>query len=86
MIAKYNNISLVVGGSGLVVQIIGFAKDQEPLLFPIGALLLLVGFGYYAKAKGRSPVWGALGLLSIVGLFCLSMLKDLTLDAKQPKN
>src|ERR1041385_9111044 len=42
----------------------------------IGAVLLIVGLGYYAKAKGYSGVLGLLELLSCLGLLILALLPD----------
>jgi len=44
----------------------------------VGALLLIVGFGFYAKAKGHSAAWGLLGLLSCIGLLILAVMPDKT--------
>jgi hypothetical protein len=46
------------------------------LLFVIGATLFLWGCGQYAKGKGYSPYWGALGLLYILGLIVLVFMPD----------
>ena|SRR6478609_9501745 len=44
----------------------------------IGAVLLIVGLCFYAKAKGYSAVLGLLGLLSCIGLLILAVLPDKT--------
>ena len=44
------------------------------LMLSSGTLLLVIGFAYYAKAKGRSPAWSLLGLASIVGWIVLLFL------------
>ena len=36
-----------------------------------GTALLLAGFAYYAKAKGRHPAWCLMAFLSIIGLIVL---------------
>ncbi|MBI5368226.1 MAG: hypothetical protein HZA54_14420 [Planctomycetes bacterium] len=41
------------------------------ILSLVGVALLIVGFGFYARMRGRSPLWGALGILSCVGLAIL---------------
>ncbi len=51
-------------------QLLAFA------LLLVGTVLAFVGFGYYAKAKGRSMAWGLCGFLSFVGLVILALLKD----------
>ena len=84
MIAQYNTKSFVLGIPGLVLQTAGwFIRDAEGFMTPVGftiALcgtgLLLVGFMFYAKAKGRHPAWCLMGLLSLIGLIVLACLKD----------
>jgi len=46
-------------------------------------ILVIIGLGYYAKAKGYSAVLGLLGLLSCIGLFALAVLPDKTEDQPQ---
>ncbi len=46
------------------------------MLVLLGTVLLIIGLVYYAKAKGRHPAWGIMGLLSIIGLIVLALLKD----------
>jgi len=75
MIKKYNNISLVWGILGIVLQIAGTVIGQNLILI-LGTVFLTIGLAYYAKAKGRSPVWCLMGFLSIIGLIILSYLKD----------
>ncbi len=48
------------------------------LVMLIGTVLLLVGFAFYAKAKGRSPWWCLFAFLSLIGLIVLACLKDLS--------
>jgi len=86
MDANLNRVSLYWGVPGLTIQTLGYIVANvmvEPLmaLFFLlvsvaGTVLLLVGLGYYAKAKGHSPVWGLLGLLSCVGIVVLAVLPD----------
>ena len=38
--------------------------------------MVLVGFAYYAKAKGRNPLWCLAAFLSLIGLIILALLKD----------
>jgi hypothetical protein len=69
---------------GIILQIIGYAmNDNAPELNPMAVMLLLVGtvlaiigFGYYARAKGRSMAWGLAGFLGLIGLVVLALLKD----------
>ena len=87
MIKRYNNLSFLFFVPGMVAQIAGLVmgpKDVDhesftPLVLALligGTLLCFIGFGYYAKAKGRSMAWGALGFFSFPGLIALSLLKD----------
>ncbi|RPJ30974.1 MAG: hypothetical protein EHM35_12395 [Planctomycetaceae bacterium] len=84
MIAKYNRLSFVFGVPGIVMQIAGnFQRGPDGLmtlpgagLVLLGTVLLMIGLAYYAKAKGRSPAWCLMALLSIIGLLVLAWLKD----------
>jgi len=83
MNASENRKSLMFGVPGIVLQIAGNVKMRsEPedalglVLALVGTVLLIVGLAFYAKAKGRSPAWGLMGLLSIIGLIVLALLKD----------
>ena len=76
MIAKYNKLSFVWAIPGLIIQFAG-ALIENPLIQLVGAAFVIVGLSYYAKAKGRTPAWGLMGILSIVGLIVLACLKDL---------
>jgi hypothetical protein len=42
----------------------------------VGTVLLLIGLGYYAVAKGRNAVWCLAAILGIFGLIILALLKD----------
>ncbi len=94
MIAKYNSISFVFGIPGLILQTAGwFIRDPEGFLTPLGSILayggtglLLVGFLFYAKAKGRHPAWCLMGLLSLIGLIILACLKDKKIPMVSEKN
>lgn len=44
-----------------------------------GTLLAVVGFAFYASAKGRSPAWSVLALASIIGWIIL-----VSLESKRP--
>jgi hypothetical protein len=94
MIAEYNTKSFVFGIPGLVLQTVGyFIRDAEGVMTPLGfiiaicgTVLLLVGFIFYAKAKGRHPAWCMFGLLSIIGLIVLACLKDKSISQGSEKN
>lgn len=85
MDAAQNRTSLMFGVPGIVLQIVGalMGRDIIPggetvgLIVQIaGTILLIVGLSFYARAKGRHPAWGLLGLLSIIGLIVLAVLPD----------
>ena len=76
MIAKYNKLSFVWAIPGLIIQVVG-GLIENPLIQLVGAGFVIVGLSYYAMAKGRTPAWGLMGILSIVGLIVLACLKDL---------
>jgi len=88
MIERYNNISLLLGVPGILMQTAGrvilMSPERQGLglaVSLIGTTLLLGGFAYYAKAKGRHPAWRLMAFLSIIGLIVLACLKDLEPDA-----
>jgi hypothetical protein len=84
MVKRYNNLSFLFFIPGTILQIIGYAMnesspDPNPLataLLLVGTVLAIIGFGYYAKAKGRSMAWGLVGFLGLIGLLVLALLKD----------
>ena len=91
MIARYNNLSLLLGVPGLILQIAGnvmrLPSEGAPaaaghrgrlggLLLLAGTVMLFFGLAYYAKAKGRSPAWCLMALLSLVGIIVLACLSD----------
>ena len=51
----------------------------------LGAVLLIIGLCYYAKAKGYSVVLGLLGLFSCIGMLILAVLPDKTKDKTKDK-
>jgi hypothetical protein len=94
MIKRYNNLSFVFGLPGLVLQVVGLMLDTQlrsNLGFVVelgGTVLLLTGFSYYAKAKGRHPAWCLVAFLSCFGPIILAFLKDKSnqVGAAQPAN
>ena len=90
MIKRYNQLSLLLGVPGLILQIAGrFLQNAEGFITPMGwiislagTVLLLVGLAYYAKSKGRHPAWCLFALLSIIGLIVLALLKDKAVDGE----
>jgi len=45
-------------------------------IYLVGTVLLVIGFGFYVRSKGRSPAWSLLALISIIGWVILVILKD----------
>ena len=87
MIKRYNNLSFLFFIPGFIVQVAGvvLSKQRDPsqppspavtLLLFGGLVLMFTGFALYSKAKGRSPLWGFCGFLSLLGLIVLALLKD----------
>jgi hypothetical protein len=90
MIARYNNISLLAGVPGIILQVVGQVMRQNPgqetvgyLVLALGTALLLFGLAYYAMAKGRNPAWCLLAFLSLLGLIILACLSDLAPDGRE---
>ena len=92
MNARYNQLSFAFGVPGIIIQSIGMfggqvlvANSSSPETFGplmgligiVGTALLLTGLAYYAKAKGRHPLWCLFGLLSWIGLIVLACLENL---------
>ena len=79
MIKRYNNLSFLFFIPGIVAQVTGFMlEDKYELPEPMailtlvlligGTLMAITGFGFYAKAKGRNPIWGLVGFVGLPGL------------------
>jgi hypothetical protein len=75
MIKKYNNFSLAWGVPGFFLQFAG-GLEGLPILSLLGTALLIVGFAYYAKAKGRSGAWCLVAFFGLIGMLILSCLED----------
>ena len=85
---KVHNMSfLVLGCLGLLLQGIGSALTTTAggsdvqlglgiVVALIGALSIAIGSAFLAVGKGRSAWYGALGLLTPVGLLFLCVLED----------
>ena len=91
MIKHYNNLSFLIFIPGASAQISGLImRDlykqrvaQAPAsgalagaLIAVGTLLAITGLGFYAKAKGRSILWGLAGFIGFPGILVLAILKD----------
>jgi len=76
-----------VGGSvtamshSLLLNVLGLS------IYVAGMAILVVGFGFYVKSKGRSLAWFLLALISIIGWAILILLEDkesLVLKPRKP--
>ena len=82
MIKRYNNLSLVIAIPGIIIQVAaqlmmqGEQSNLGLLVSLIGTVMVLIGFAYYAKAKGRNPLWCIVGVFSCLGLLIMALLKD----------
>ncbi len=83
MSTKDNHTSLAFGVTGLLLQVTGYVllHDDKFVLVGLGiillgAALLCIGFGFYAKAKGHNPAWGIVGMFGLIGLIILALLPD----------
>ena len=82
MLAQFKKNTNIGVGLGIVLQIAGRVLANSGSE-GIGLVVLLVGLaafiwgcGQYAKGKGYSAWFGALGLLSIIGLIVLVIFPD----------
>lgn len=82
MLAEYKRTTNIGVGLGLIGEILGrFLINSGSgalggLLVLAGLVSFIWGCSQYAKAKGHSPWWGALGVLSLIGLLVLFFLPD----------
>ena len=80
MLPQYKTKTNVYIGIGILVQLIAILAVPESgigiLLRLIGSVFFIAGCVFYAKGKGHHGGWGALGLLSIIGLIILVCMKD----------
>lgn len=66
-----------VGGS---VSAMSHSLISNVLGWPIyaaGTAILVIGFGFYVKSKGRNLAWSLLAIISIVGWAVLILLKSI---------
>jgi hypothetical protein len=75
-IKRLNRTSLMLGAPGLLVQVVGNAMGGTTGAFVtlVGTVLLVTGLTYYARRRGRSPWYGAVGRASCLGMFFLYLL------------
>ena len=79
MIKRYNNLSFLFFIPGIILQVAGLVTEHlvlSPVLLLGGTALVMTGFGFYAKAKGRTPVWGLAGFLGFLELIVLACMKN----------
>jgi drug/metabolite transporter (DMT)-like permease len=85
MLKEFKRRTNIGVGFGWIIMLIGSvqARSQSSAASVLGLCLLLVGavlfvWGcvQYAKGKGQSGYWGALGLLWLLGLVALFFLPD----------
>lgn len=82
MLAQYKKNTNIGVGLGIVFQLAGrFLSNSGSegfglILLLIGLVAFIWGCGQYAKGKGYSVWFGALGLLSIIGLIVLVLFPD----------
>jgi len=81
LIASYNKKSLQFGVPGLILLYGGLLLVF--VAFPVaffsvlsGLLALLIGVGFYVRAKGRHWAWASLAFIPILGLLFLALLVD----------
>lgn len=82
---KQHRLSFAFGLPGLALQFgSGFIAGMDDsgvalalLARLVGAVLLIIGIGYSAAYKGRSPIWAVVGVLGCLGLIVVAVLKDL---------
>jgi hypothetical protein len=83
MLKQYKRTTNIGVGIGFVLLTLGrylsMSGTSELLTLPVGLsglVLFLWGCGQYARAKGYSQWWGALGILYILGLIILFFFPD----------
>ena len=73
-------------GMQLVSQLFMIGEDLLPVaelfLFLAGAGFVIHGLALIARSKSRSPFWGVLGLLSLVGWILVAFLEDRSAEAQ----
>ncbi len=82
MLPQYKRNTNIGVGIGILLQIGGRALIEGGsqgigfLLALAGIAIFIWGCGQYAKGKGYSAWFGALGLFSIIGLIVLAVMPD----------
>ena len=79
MIQAYRNKGLSLSLTGVGLQIVGAVTNimfVSGLIALVGTGVLMLGLAWIAKSKGRTPLWGLLGVFSILGPVVLYVLPD----------
>jgi hypothetical protein len=91
MLAENKRNTNIGVGVGLILQIAGqvLIGSTDPIRAMAALALIVAGFcafiwgcSQYARGKGHSPWFGALGILSILGLIVLVLLPDRHKEAR----
>lgn len=85
---KLEKQGLMIGGPGIVMEIIGsimmHSKEHPSLiwfvLLMVGGCMLIWGLGLTARSKGYPAIYGLLGLIGIIGLIIFAFMPDKTQD------
>ncbi len=87
MLPEYKKNTNIGVGIGIIVQIIGRVMLNSGMdglgfiVLMLGLAVFIWGCGQYSKGKGYSAWFGALGLVSILGLIILVLFPDKHKDA-----
>ncbi len=82
MLPQYKRNTNIGVGIGILLQVAGRAMAERGMpevgliIALAGVAIFIWGCGQYAKGKGHSVWFGALGLLSIIGLVILVVMSD----------
>ena len=82
MLPQYKRNTNIGVGFGILLQVAGrmMAERGSPevglIVALAGVAIFIWGCGQYAKGKGHSMWFGALGLLSVIGLVILVVMSD----------
>ena len=81
---RLNGLSFSLAIPGFILQVMG--QNQAGflgwLISLAGTTLVIGGLTFYARMRGRSPVFGLLGLLSCLGLLVLYFLPKSCLSCR----
>jgi hypothetical protein len=89
MLKSYNHMSFALGIPGIILQVCGLygmaglGNMRASIFIVFGACLFIAGLAYYAMAKGKSPWWCLLGLLSLLGMIILAFIPDESFEEEE---